>query len=358
MRSFWNWFDEQDLQLYFTATLTAAFVALALWFAKRLVWRRLGAWRERSPIRWAGELIERTRAPVNWLIGVASVATGAQLLPVTVQRVPVVSHGLKIGAIWGVFWLLDRAAIVFLRFGKIPGQMNEATQGLAIGLVRAFFFLLASLIALDTLGISITPLLASLGVGSIALALALQDTLGNLFSGFYMLIDRPVRAGDYVRLEPGLEGVVRKIGWRSTRIESDNNTIVIPNSKLSSSTLTNFDVPRSDTSVVVSLGVAYDVDLERVERVIQEVGREVTSRVDGGVPEAEPLVRFTALGDSAIQLNVVVRARRFTDTALVRSELIKALHARLVRERIEIPFPQRVVHMALAAQPAPPPARS
>ncbi|MBM4048511.1 MAG: mechanosensitive ion channel family protein [Planctomycetes bacterium] len=205
---------------------------------------------------------------------------------------------------------------------------------------------LGLLYVLRIAGVDISPLLASGAIGGLAVALALQDTLSNLFAGFFLNIDRPVKVGDFVKLESGEEGLVQEIGWRNTKIcMLANNVVVVPNSKLSQSTLTNYYLPRQELSVPVPCGVAYDSDLQRVEDVAVEVGREVMQRVPGAAPDWQPVVRWKEFGDFAINFVTVLRAREFTAQFALQSEFIKALHKRFNQEGIEIPFPIRTVIM-------------
>jgi len=193
-------------------------------------------------------------------------------------------------------------------------------------------------------GISITPLVASLGVGSLAVALAFQDTLSNFFAGVYMMIDKPVRVGDFIRLEGGQEGFVSEIGWRSTRLRLlPDNTIIIPNNKLVGSVITNFHLPAPEMSVVVEVGVDYGSDLARVERVTCEVARGVLERVEGAVADYEPKVRFHTFAESSINFSVSLRAKSYTDQYLICHEFIKALSERYRQEGIVIPYPLRTI---------------
>lgn len=209
-------------------------------------------------------------------------------------------------------------------------------------IVYSFF----GIIFLDAVGISITPLIASLGVGSVAIAFALQETLASLFSGLYLVTDKPIRVGDFVRLESGQEGYVETIGWRSTRIRMlPNNIVIVPNAKLTGSILTNLHLPDKELMVFVEVGVDYSSDLEKVEKVTVDVAREVMKVVPGGVPAFEPEVQYQAFGDSSINFRVVLRAREFANQLTVRHEFIKRLHKRYAKEGIQIPFPIRTVHL-------------
>jgi len=111
--------------------------------------------------------------------------------------------------------------------------------------IDAFIYIIAFLVILSTIGIEITPLIASLGIGGLAVALALQSTLENYFSGVYITFDRTIKVGDYIELENGMKGYVDAIGWRSTKIRTlSSNLIIIPNSKLTDMIVTNYYYPK------------------------------------------------------------------------------------------------------------------
>jgi len=221
-----------------------------------------------------------------------------------------------------------------------------ATTSAFRAVVRVGVFVVGLLVIFQTLGVNVTPVLTALGVGGLAVALALQDTLANLFAGLHILAVRQIRPGDYVRLESGEEGYVVDIGWRNTTIRTlPNNLVIIPNTKLAGTIVTNYSLPESETAVPVQVGVSYDSDLERVERVTLEVAREVLRTVPGGVPDFEPLIRYHTFGDSSIQFTVVLRSRTYPDHPVLRHEFIKRLHRRYRQEGIEIPFPIRTVYV-------------
>ncbi len=202
------------------------------------------------------------------------------------------------------------------------------------------------LVILQSLGISITPILATLGIGGLAVALAFQDTFSNLFSGFYLIIAGQVRTGDYVKLATGEEGYITDITWRNTTIkEISNNLIIVPNSKFSSAIFKNFHLPAQEIVMQVPVGVSYDSDLEKVERVTIEVAREVMQNVPGGIPEFEPFVRYHEFKEFEISFITFLRVKEFFDQRLVKHEFIKRLHKRYREESIEIPYPSRNLYL-------------
>jgi small-conductance mechanosensitive channel len=225
---------------------------------------------------------------------------------------------------------------------KIP--VLRDSRGVMHVIVRAIVIGLGLLILLDNFGVSITPILASLGIGSLAVALALQPTLENFFSGIQIVIDKPISLGQFIRLDSGEEGYVEKIGWRSTWVRMlPNNVVVIPNKVLVSSKVLNYYYPETEMAVLVQVGVHYDSDLEHVERVTIEEAEDVMKTVKGGVPEFKPFIRYHTFNDFSIDFTVILRAKEFVDGYLVKHEFVKRLHKRFNKEGIVIPYPIRTL---------------
>lgn len=227
------------------------------------------------------------------------------------------------------------------RSGVLPAS------SIFINIARLIVYLVGFLVLLQTFGVSITPLLTALGVGGLAIALALQDTLANLFAGLQLLAAKKVRLGDFIRLDSGEEGEVIDINWRNTSLRQlPNNIVIVPNSRLAGAIITNFHMPQSEMSVVFQMGVAYDTDLEQAERVTIEVATETLRSVPGAVRSFEPFIRYHTFGDSSIDFSIILRCDSYTDQFILKHEFIKRLHKRYREEGIEIPFPQRTLHFA------------
>jgi small-conductance mechanosensitive channel len=213
--------------------------------------------------------------------------------------------------------------------------------------VRMVIFAVGVLVLLSSLGISIAPMLATVGVGGLAVALGLQDTLASLFAGIHLILTGNIRVGDFVRLESGDEGFIEDIGWRATRVRtSADNTVVVPNSRIAQSVVTNYTQPVKEVAVSVTLGVHPASDLEAVERVVLEVAREVLATAPGAVRDYAPIVRFTAFGASSIELSTTMRAVEYGESGNVKHAFIKAIVRRFAAERIVIPVPIRAINLA------------
>lgn len=255
---------------------------------------------------------------------------------------------------------LEQALIIFFIFtitlitGKVvAGLVRIKASGsdtvipsssIISNIIRTIIFIVGLLLILQTLGISITPLLTALGVGGLAVALALQDTLSNLFAGVQILASGKINPGDFVKLDTGAEGYVEDITWRTTTIRAvADHIIVVPNSKLSTMIVTNYNLPKREIDFAVEVGVSYSSNLEQVEAITKEVIQETLQEAEGAVKEAEPLVRYFAFGESSIQLRAIFRVAEYTAQHPVRHLFIKKLQQRYRKEGIEIPFPIRTV---------------
>ncbi|NJR15443.1 MAG: mechanosensitive ion channel family protein [Calothrix sp. CSU_2_0] len=228
-------------------------------------------------------------------------------------------------------------------FVTLFGQKTQSVSASIISnLTRITIFIFGILIILQTVGVKITPILTTLGVGGFAIALAVQDTLSNLFAGLYLIISQQFKTGDYVKLETSQEGYVIDINWRNTTIKDiSNNIIIIPNSKLSAVIFTNYHLPVKEVVLRVDLGVGYASNLEYVEQITLDVAKEVTAEVAPELTTNEPFVRYHTFGESSIDLTVFMRVNEFSDRRLATHLFIKKLHQRYQIEKIEIPYPTR-----------------
>lgn len=206
-------------------------------------------------------------------------------------------------------------------------------------------YTVAILMILNTFGVEITPLIATMGIGGLAIGLALQSTLSNIFSGLYIISDKPVRVGDFIELPSNkLSGYVEDVGLRTTRIRTLPNTmIVVPNSVLAESILINNSLPESEMAALIECGVAYGSDLAKVEAVTIDVAKTVQASVQGAIREFEPFIRYHTFADSNINFSVILRVETFVDQYLIKHEFIKALAERYEQEGIEISWPVRKI---------------
>lgn len=267
-------------------------------------------------------------------------------LPVTLRVEPQLQKLLLIISIFIVTLAVARMAVDLIALYSGKGQEVLPSTSIFTNMARVVILAVGVLIILQSLGISITPILTALGVGGLAVALALQETLSNLFAGLHILASRQVRPGDMIQLDSGESGVVSDISWRNTTIRTlPNNMVIVPNAKLASTIITNFNQPEREMAFLVEVGVSYDSDLKQVERVTIEVAREVLQEIQGGVQSFEPFIRYHTFADFSIQMSVILKVQEFVDQYLIKHEFVKRLHERYRKEKIDIPFPIRTVQM-------------
>ncbi|MER5748489.1 mechanosensitive ion channel family protein [Streptomyces sp. NPDC002088] len=328
--------------------LILAGIALAAGLLAAFLSRTLLRWlaKHAKRTRWSGDdvVVDALRTVVPWAAIAGGAAAAAAVLPLTrsVQR-----HVNQSLTVLLIFVVTLSAARVIAGLVQSVTQSRSGVAGSAtifVNITRVLVLAIGFLVVLQTLGISIAPLLTALGVGGLAVALALQDTLANLFAGIHILASKTVQPGDYIRLSSGEEGYVVDINWRQTTVRQlSNNLVVIPNGQLAKTNMTNYTRPEQQLTVLVQVGVAYDSDLEHVERVTTEVVAEVMTGITGALPDHEPAVRFHTFGDSRIGFTVILGVGEFSDQYRIKHEFIKRLHQRYRQEGIRIPAPTRTV---------------
>lgn len=339
----------EALPLWLPALGAVALALLAGWLARALFVRRVLSGTETAD-RPHAQTIARA---VRGLILPASLVLGLQLAlslaPLDAATQAWAARGL--GALLVVLVTLI-AGRVLARMIAVTMAQSEALRPLEqiserIGVL--VIWALGLLMALSQLHVDITPLLTTLGVAGLATALALQDTLANFFAGLYILADRPLKPGDYVKLDSGQEGYVVEVGWRNTRIRQlPNNLIIVPNQKVAQAIITNYHLPETRMSLLVPISVSYSADPDHVERVLIEEARKAAEedQLEGLLADPPPFVRFIpGFGDSALEFTLICQVREFVDQYLVQHELRKRILRRFRAEGIEIPFPQRTVHL-------------
>ena len=202
----------------------------------------------------------------------------------------------------------------------------------------------------DYLGMSFTAVFASAGIVGLGVALAARETLANFFGGISIFFDRPFKSGDYIVLDSGERGRVVEVGMRSTRIITrDDIMISIPNSLMTNTKVVNQSAPRNRFRVRIKVGVAYGTDIDRVEQVLLTIARD--NKLVAFVPD--PRVRFRQFGDSALEFELLCWARRPEDQGLMVHELHQQIYKAFAAGGIEIPFPQRDVHLKSQPQDSP-----
>ncbi|WP_392353832.1 mechanosensitive ion channel family protein [Pseudoalteromonas sp. PB2-1] len=322
--------------------------AIILYIIRFLIVYCLKKWTRRTDFVFDSLLVDSLITPLTLCTMMVLVIIFGQLLSITgfmTEHPLPISATAKTICIIAFVLFLDHFLFGTVDYYSARSAMISNSHSIIKGLIRCVIVCVGLLVLMGTLGISITPIIASLGITSLAVALALQPTLENFFSGVQMVIDKPIRVGDFIELESGDQGFVEKIGWRSTWVKMlPNNMIVIPNSQLSKSRIINYFYPEKELSVAVEVGVHYGSDLEKVEQVTLDVARQVLKSHKWGVADYDTFVVFHTFDQSSINFTVMLRAKEYFNRFWVKSAFIKALHTRYAEEGIVIPYPIRAIN--------------
>jgi small-conductance mechanosensitive channel len=321
------------------------------WLLKTLLFKALDRLAGRTSTDLDDTLIGALRWPARyWVVLLALVVAVFDLderdVPARVAHV--LSETILILLVISTALAVARVSIVLLQHSMRRSSSGIQITTLTRTLIRVFWGVPAALIILrQVFDFEITPWLATLGVGGIAISLALKDTLANVFSGFYVSLSGQLKKGDYIRLDVGVEGYVADIHWRVTTLKTlSGNMVLIPNSKLSEAVLTNFSEPAKPLSITIPYGVDYATDLDLLDRVVLEEVQGAVGQIPGLLAEPKPSNRLNpGFGDSALNfsLNVGVSEleAQYAVTDLLRRRLLKRFRA----EGINMPFPMRTVEI-------------
>lgn len=324
-----------------------AITLIAGLIAKRLLFRALRRWPAKTKARAGDILIQAFGGPFMIWVLILGLHLAMQSSKLPERVTGLVGKGLLI------LWVVSLTIVASRLVGNLVKHYGSDIQGalpvtsLTQNLARIGVITIGVLILLNQLGVSITPILTALGVGGLAVALALQDTLSNLFAGFYVSLSGNIRPGDYIKLDSGEEGYVTDITWRSTTVRAlPNNLIIIPNAKLAQAIVTNYHLPEKRMSLLIPIGVSYDSEPEEIERILIEEAKKGAQDIPGLLAEPAPFVRFIpGFGDSSLNFTLVCQVAEFTDQYLAQHELRKRIFKRFRETGIEIPFPIRTVYL-------------
>lgn len=289
-------------------------------------------------------ILERIKNPLWVLIILFSIYWGARTAGLLV--IPIIQNMFFVLALLvGAYFVY--ALITVFTHRHLKRTMKGSTPGLVDKIIFVLVFVIAFVMLLARFDVEITPLITTLGLGGLAVGLALKDTLENFFAGLHILSAKPIRIGDYIEIENDhVAGYVIDISWRETRVKTFRDEVmIVPNAYLSRSVLMNRSLPTKDISVGIECGVAYGSDLERVEKVTRDVALDVQKKSKYGLKDKDPAFRFMQFGDSNINFEVILRAQDHDLGRALKSEFIKSLSARYEKEKIEISWPMRKLHI-------------
>jgi small-conductance mechanosensitive channel len=344
--AFWRWLTRNPTAVAIPLAIFAA-TFLVAWLIRRLVLRALHSWNERADSRAGRILYDALRGPTRIWILILAAHMAVQWSEAPSRFTSNSANVLLVLWIVSLTMMCVRFAGNLVRYygDQVPGALPVTT--LSQNLAQIVVVILGALILLNHFNVSITPILTALGVGGLAVALALQDTLSNLFGGFYVAVARQVRPGDYVKLNTGEEGYVSDIGWRSTTLRAlAHNLVIVPNAKLAQANVTNYSLPEKRCGTSIAVTVGYECDPDAVEAILLEVLQQAVEEVPGMLAEPAPGVGFDpGFGESGFGYTLGFQVAEFSDQPRVRNEVRRRVARRLRTENIGFPYPARTVYL-------------
>jgi len=293
-------------------------------------------------------VFEKTSKPITWLVALFSFWLALSQLTFTTNVSNIVSNFFNSGFVilLGYMAYVITDLIIIYGWGRITAKskihLDESLSSIIHTFLRVSLVALGVIYILDLWGVQIGPLLAGLGIAGLAVALALQPTLSNIFGGLSMILDKSLRIGDWVVLEDGVWGTVEHIGVRSTKIKTfDNELITYPNSKLADNRIHNVALPEPKTRVVVPFSVAYGSNIEKVKKIVM---KEVKT-INHIVSDPEPFVFFLEMANSSLNFKAFFFVDSFKNRYASLDEANTKIYNALNKAGISIPFPQMDVHL-------------
>jgi small-conductance mechanosensitive channel len=337
----WNFLVAEWWKVVVPLVVFAACIVAGL-VIRKILFKWVRQWSVKSGHHLDLVIIPTLKTPILiWaLIFGFDLATRSSVLPI--RYVKPINIGLEI------LWIISLTIIAAQLSGNLVRTYSARAQGSnqALTLTTTFTQILVAILGLlfllNYLKVDVRSLLTALGVGGLAVALALQDTLANLFAGLYISVSSQIRVGDYVKLNTGEEGYVSDITWRSTTLRAlANNFIFIPNSKLAQAIITNYNLPTKSIGMGIPIRVAFDADTDRIEALlVEEATRE---KIDGLITDPPPNVSWSQAADSSLQLSLNFQVAEFVNQYGVQSELRKRIFKRFRKEGIPLPYPTQSV---------------
>lgn len=331
----------------YIAFLIIAGVTVALFVTRKILFSALRRLVRKRAAQTDDFFVTALQGPSTLLIIAFALYIGLQLAEIPDQYEVYAVRGMHLSLILTVTMALanisGRAVVFFLKKVDLPISVTSLLNVV----IKASVYAVGVLVMLNFVGISITPIITALGVGGLAMALALQDTLSNLFAGIHILAEHTIRVGDFIRLETGQEGFVEDISWRTTRIRVPmNNMVIVPNSKLSQSVVTNYFLPERRTMIQVPVSVSCDADPDLVERVLLEEATSSIAEVPGLLGDPAPSVLFApGFGASSLDFTLLCSVADINAQQPVQHALRKRILKRFIREGIAIPNPTYTVFL-------------
>lgn len=295
--------------------------------------------------RFSEKVVRKLKLPISTYVVLIGLYFGSRQLPALIDYTTHIDSTFFVLSAFFIAFITSRLASAFIHYHIDSSDKHRTTPRILDLIISIIIFTAAIVTILQYFNVQITAIIATLGIGGLAIGLALQGTLANLFAGIHLITTEPIRVGDFIELENGLRGYVIDIDWRETTIRQIENTfVIIPNNKLAESIIINNSMPEEELGCRVSCGVDYTSDLDHVERICVEVATRAQAEVEGAIRDHKPFVRFQEFGDNNINFQVFLRVENFLARWRMTHEFMKMLKKRFDEEGIEISWPIRKIY--------------
>jgi small-conductance mechanosensitive channel len=312
------------------------------WLFEKQVIKRLKKLTQKTNWKYDEIFIDSFQGIVFFWFSLGGIYFSLPILPFNAAVIIVIKKVLAVSFLMSCTIVISRLLVKLLRFSTTRDDGFSPLTTLFEFLINVVIFSLGILIALQSVGVAITPLLTAFGVGGVSIGLALQSTLSNLMSGINIITSKKVRPGDFIELKTGESGYVTDVELKYTVIqEITNNFLVIPNSKILSSSFRNYSLPDKDMLIPIELDVSYESDLEIVESVTIQIAKETIQKFSDNTLEYEPFIRYNKFDYFSINFRVFLKVREheYFEHLKIKHEFLKQLHKAYQKQGIEIPFP-------------------
>lgn len=326
------------------------YVVLAFYVAKLLDWviqKQLKRWAAKTETQLDDLLLELLRGPVKVIAFVVFLHIGLRLFDWPEWTSRFISNGLKIVVACSLTYIAVKFVDLLTglwqqRAAAQEGVVDHQLFPIIRKTLKIFVLVVAVLVTSQNLGMNVTGLLASLSIGGLAVGLAAQDTLSNLFGAVAIFADKPFRVGDRIQLDT-VDGTVESIGLRSTRVRNlDGHLVTIPNRTMANANIVNVS-KRAKIKTVLNIGLTYDTPAERVERAVQ-----ILDEILRPHPKtADLLICFNKFESSSLNIQVVHwwKSTDFNEYALGFQQFNLELKRRFDAEGISFAFPTQTVYL-------------
>jgi MscS family membrane protein len=288
-------------------------------------------------------LIAKSRNPITLWFFLISIRLGIEEVTLVENLASIIENTISslivISLAYVLYLILD--IIIFSAIKKMAKrtktEIDDGLFSIVQSALKIALIVLAFLYVLSLWGVEIGPFLAGLGIAGLAVALALQPTLSNIFSGAALILDKTVRIGDLVYLDAETRGIIEKIGFRSTKIKTaDNELIIIPNSKLADSKIQNIALPEPKSRVIIPFSVGYGSDIQKVKKVVLKA----IMSVEKASKDPAPTVQFIGMGASSLDFKAFFFVNHYSDRGEAIDDANTKVYGALNKNKINIPFPQ------------------